>query len=316
MPVRRRSEGFDVRQPADAERFSRTGLLVDGAALVGGKAHRGTPVGITFFMATVVAVTTASACSWAHPGANPYRGDPLSALSDFAIPDETRRQLRMLMAAHRFTDVATITRDAIVGQQRYEGLREMHSGHGQTCHGAVDRSAWSDQLKERGLVYCAGDTCVIVPTICNNVSLVTRKPDELAPAAEDQESIDISPAAGPPPPVAASPSSQDGDVSALDFFPVPASEGGSFVADFASDGSGAGVGGASGSDAGGGGPIASGPLGAPVSPTLPTDVQASSSLPTVSAVPETATSMLMLIGLVSLVTYQRAGKRRSMARGR
>jgi hypothetical protein len=321
VPCRGWSEGFDFRQRAETERISRTSLLVDGTSVVTRKAHGGTSVGITFVMATVIAATAASACSWAHPGANPYRGDPLSALSDFTMTDETRRQLRVLMAAHRYTDVATITRDAIVGQQRYEGLREMHSGRGQTCHGAVDRSAWSDQLQERGLVYCAGDTCVIVPTICNNVSLVTRKPDELAQAAEE-EPIDISPAAGPPSPVAASPLSQDNDLPTPDFFPVPVSEGGGSVAGITSGGGGASAGGDTGCAAGcfigggggnsgsdvGGGPISSGPSGGPGSPTGPANVPPPGSLPPVSAVPEAPTSMLMFIGLISLMTYRRIRK--------
>ena len=37
-------------------------------------------------------------CSWARPGANPYRGDPVRALADFAIPEPTRRTLRSVMA--------------------------------------------------------------------------------------------------------------------------------------------------------------------------------------------------------------------------
>ena len=133
-------------------------------------------------------------CSWAHPGANPYRGNPVAALADFDLPAPTRRKLAGLMAAHRYTDVAAITRDTISGAQDYTDLREMHSGRGQVCHGGVDRSAWAPGHTERGLVYCADDACVIVPTICNNVSLVTRRP----PVAAADEPLDIEPAAGPP----------------------------------------------------------------------------------------------------------------------
>ena len=155
-------------------------------------------MGLNLIMATAMAAALAGGCSWAHPGANPYRGDPPAALADFAMPEETRRQLHAQMAAHRYTDVVTITRDGIVGQRQYGDLREMHSGHGQVCHGGVDRSAWSAKHEERGLVYCVGETCVIVPTVCNNVSLVTRKPDEASVLEGEDESIDISPAAGPP----------------------------------------------------------------------------------------------------------------------
>lgn len=152
-------------------------------------------MGIQLIMTTVLA-TTVTGCSWAHPGANPYRGDPVAALADFDLRQETRRKLAAMMAVHATTDVATITRDRIAGATDYADLREMHSGHGQVCHGAVDRSAWSATRRERGLVYCADDACVIVPTICNNVSLVTRRPEH--PVAGDEGPIDISPAAGPP----------------------------------------------------------------------------------------------------------------------
>ena len=153
-------------------------------------------VGLQLILSTTL-VAAQPGCSWAHPGANPYRSDPARALADFDLPEPTRQQLRALMAAHRYTDVAKITRDDIVGADgAYTGLREMHSGRGQVCHGEVDRSAWSAEHRERGLVYCVADACVIVPTICNNVSLVSRKPDRAA--ALDDSPIDIEPAAGPP----------------------------------------------------------------------------------------------------------------------
>ena len=272
-------------------------------------------MGISFVMATVVAATAASGCSWAHPGANPYRGDPTSALADFAMADDTRRRLRALMAAHHYTDVATITRDDIVGQQHYDDLREMHSGHGQTCHGAVDRSAWSDQVQERGLVYCAGDTCVIVPTICNNVSLVTRKPDEHAQAAEDDGPIDISPSAGPPPMAATAPSNEDSGQATPEFLPAPPGDSGSSVDDNAGGGGTSGAAccfiGSGGNGGGGAGnPIASGPTGTPgSSPTGPTGTPPVGSSPPVSAVPEAPASMLMLAGLAVLLALARRSRR-------
>ncbi len=153
-------------------------------------------LGLQLILSTSL-VAAPPGCSWAHPGANPYRGDPAQVLADFDLPQATRDALRALMRAHRPTDVATITRDDIVGEHAgYADLREMHSGHGRVCHGEVDRSAWSAQRHERALVYCAGDACVIVPTICNNVSLVSRKPDRVA--VLDDSPIDIEPAAGPP----------------------------------------------------------------------------------------------------------------------
>ena len=140
-------------------------------------------------------VSVAAGCSWAQPGANPYKGDPARALADFDLPEDARRKLRTMLQAHRPTEVVTITRDDIVGEHRYADLRDMHSGGGRVCHGPVDRSAWRADHRERALVYCADDACVILPTICNNISRVSRRPDE---TATEDSPLDIEPAAGPP----------------------------------------------------------------------------------------------------------------------
>jgi hypothetical protein len=177
-------------------------------------------MGIELIMTVVMATSVGSGCSWAHPGANPSRGAPTSALADFPMSEDTRRQLRALMEAHRYTDVVTITRDDISGKSRYGDLRMMHSGRGELCHGSVDRSEWSATHQERGLVYCVGETCVIVPTVCNNVSLLSREPDEppLQSGMADGP-IDISPAAGPP--AAQEPmTSALADNGPLDFLPA------------------------------------------------------------------------------------------------
>jgi hypothetical protein len=166
---------------------------------------------------TALASAALGSCSWENPGANPYRGDPVDVLVDFGLPDKTRQRLADLMRAHRFSDLVTITRDSIEGQQSYDNLRQMHSGHGVVCRGTVDRSRWPAAHVERGLVYCADGACVLVPTVCNNVSLVSRiepaRPEEAAP-------IDISPNAGPTPP---STESADADSGALlaDAWAVP-----------------------------------------------------------------------------------------------
>ncbi len=250
-------------------------------------------------VAAAMLATAAPACSWAHPGANPYRGDPVRALADFDLPAPTRRKLGALMAAHRTTDVVAITRDDIVGTHDYGDLREMHSGGGRVCHGAVDRSAWSPARRERGLVYCADDACVIVPTICNNVSLVSRKPDRAALA--DDMPIDIAPAAGPPsaPPVevaAAAPT----DSAPLDFMP-PAAGGGSGGAD-------------SPGDTGPGLPI-TGSLPCcdtvpifPIVPLIPV-------VPPLAAVPEAPTWALLVAG-AALFAVRRGQRRRTQARSR
>ena len=174
-------------------------------------------IGIELILSTTL-VATPPACEWSHPGANPYRGDPVAALADFDLPPATRAALRDRLRAHAPTDAATITRDDIVGENgAYADLREMHSGHGRVCHGVVDRSAWSATRREKALVYCAGDACVIVPAICHNVSLVSRKPEH---AAEDDGPIDIEPAAGPPAPLPP-PSTPPQDAGPPGFVPTP-----------------------------------------------------------------------------------------------
>jgi len=259
-------------------------------------------------MAAVVASTVGSGCSWAHPGANPYRGVPAAVLADFAMADETRRQLRGLMAARRYTDVVTITRDRIAGQHAYSDLRQMHSGHGQVCHGSVDRSAWSPTHEERALVYCVGETCVLVPTVCNNVSLVTRQPEEDPLQSGADEPIDISPAAGPTPPPSDVAAAQDPASDPLDFTPTGGDSGaggdGATGSGFPSSALGGGLGGG-----GGGGDIpccGSGTTG-PVDPGGPPVVTPS------SPVPEVPEWSLLLAGMALVSALGRRVTGRSQA---
>ena len=270
---------------------------------------RAVSLGLQLVLSTVIA-TAPAGCSWAHPGANPYRGDPVHALADFDMPPSTRDKLRELMAAHRYTDVATITRDDIVGTHGYTDLREMHSGGGQVCHGAVDRSAWAADRHERGLVYCADEVCVVVPTICNNVSLVSRKPDQ--PATLDDTPIDISPAAGPAPtpadtPATPPPSAVPTDATPLlDFFPTPEGGGGSPIPPIG----GGEVGGLPG---GGypGGPIGGGGTGCcdtgPVGPIGPGGGPGTPPVIT-SPVPEAPAWALLLAGIALIASLK--GQRR------
>jgi uncharacterized membrane protein YgcG len=266
-------------------------------------------MGIDLIMAAVMAAAAGSGCSWAHPGANPYRGQPPAALADFPMPEQTRRQLRALMAAQRYTDVVTITRDGIAGQRHYDDLREMHSGHGQLCHGRVDRSAWSATHEERGLVYCVDDTCVIVPTVCNNVSLVTRKPEEGPLQAGADEPIDIAPAAGPPPAPAPADAqvAQAAESGPLDFISTlpdtPGGGGGGGGGGPGLPGGGGPIGGGGGGGGGGGaefpccgpGPVGpGGPVTPPVTPASP--------------VPEAPTWALLLAGIAALAARRRQAR--------
>jgi hypothetical protein len=130
-------------------------------------------------------------CSWEHPGANKYRGLPVNALKDYYMDYQVRAALQVKMNQHLYDDVVEIRRDGVVG---YKNLRDMHYGKDGYCPGAVDTSRWDALHVERGLVYCVADTCVIVPTVCNNVSLIDKESSSVVGLGE--EPIDISPSAG------------------------------------------------------------------------------------------------------------------------
>ena len=279
-------------------------------------------IGIELILTTTLAATP-PACSWNHPGANPYRGDPVRALVDFDLSPATRDALRELMRAHRPTDTVTITRDDIVGASAgYTDLREMHSGHGRVCHGAVDRSGWSVRRQERALVYCADDACVIVPAICHNVSLVSRKP---AQVAQGDGPIDIEPAAGPPGATGPSTTSPSPDAGPLGFLPTP--EGGGGLPGGGGSGGSPPVDGGSppdvpidgvppGGDGGGGGgppPMGAPPVDSPpggglpccdTAPGIPVGPGAPGTPPIIS-VPESPAWLLLLAGLAALRPWRR-----------
>ena len=114
-------------------------------------------------------------CSWDSPGTNPYRGELSAAVDHYTdIPAATRAALKARIDQQRYDDIAVIGRSHITGGWRYSPeIRDMHFGNGRLCR-KVTRQRWSAQAEERGLVYCEGVHCIIVPTVCRNVSRVTR----------------------------------------------------------------------------------------------------------------------------------------------
>ncbi len=125
--------------------------------------------------ALLTAPATLPSCSWDRPGVNPFVGDVVAAVDRYAdIPADVRGKLKARMAKRQYDEIATITRGGISGKARYEAaIRDMHFGTGQVCN-TVTRDRWSDQHQERGLVYCESGHCIIVPTVCRNVSRITR----------------------------------------------------------------------------------------------------------------------------------------------
>lgn len=147
-----------------------------------------------------LAASTASLpqCSWDKPGANPFMGDVVAAVDRYRdIPAPVRAKLKARMQARQYDEIALITRDAITGKAEYGAdIRDMHFGAGSICQ-TVTRSKWTAQAQERGLVYCEDGHCILVPTVCRNVSRITRKvappPPAQTAAADPQTELEMEP---------------------------------------------------------------------------------------------------------------------------
>jgi hypothetical protein len=135
-------------------------------------------------------------CSWDRPGHNPFVGDVVAAVDRYTdIPPPVRADLKKRIAERRYDEIAVIKRDAITGRHNYAPeIREMHFGRGQVC-GTVTRAKWSDAAEELGLVYCESGHCILIPTVCRNVSRITRLPGSPAAAAESAAPAAPEPAA-------------------------------------------------------------------------------------------------------------------------
>jgi hypothetical protein len=141
---------------------------------------------MSLVLAAALAASTATVpvCSWDRPGRNVFQGDVVSAVDRYAdIPPDVRERLKKRMAEYRYDEVATIRRDTIEGRHAYTDLRDMHFGQGQLCR-SVTRDKWAAGAEERGLVYCDSGHCLIVPTVCRNLSRVTRGPAQAPLVAE------------------------------------------------------------------------------------------------------------------------------------
>jgi hypothetical protein len=250
-------------------------------------------------------------CSWDRPGHNPFYGDVVAAVDRYTdIPADVRARLKQRMAKRDYDDIASIRRDSIDGKASYEpALRDMHFGTGRVCAN-VSRQHWLPAHQERGLVYCEGAECIIVPTVCRNVSRITRKapavlasrePLERDTAAPGDELLFPAPGAGPLTDTSSTNAvNPPGDGSARAAGVGPSSGG-------TTDSAGPGA-------ADGNAPLASGPFGGvpfgnvlqPVGGRL-FDVPVLVPVPVV-AVPEPGTWALLVAGLVAagLVRSQRS----------
>ena len=123
-------------------------------------------------------------CNWNRPGVDPFMGDVVAAVDRYTdIAPQVREQLKERMRARQYDEIVVISRDAIRGKGNYNArISEMHFGPGRVCRN-VTRAGWSEQMQERGLVYCVQGQCILVPTICRNVSRITQAPASAPPAA-------------------------------------------------------------------------------------------------------------------------------------
>ena len=145
------------------------------------------------------------ACSWDRPGHNPFMGDVVAAVDRYRdIPEVVRARLQARMAKREYDDVVSIGRDSISGRAEYGStISDMHFGTTSVCR-SVTRAGWSPRMQERGLVYCEGRHCILVPTVCRNVSRITRSAvsPERAEAPEDIDDPTVPPGAVPAGPLA------------------------------------------------------------------------------------------------------------------
>ncbi|MBV8469339.1 MAG: MHFG family PEP-CTERM protein [Burkholderiaceae bacterium] len=174
-------------------------------------------------IALAASTATYPHCSWDRPGLNPFMGDVVAAVDRYPdIPAEERAKLKARMAQRQYDEIVTITRDSITGRSTYSpDIRDMHFGSGSVCK-TVSREKWKPNQEERGLVYCEGNQCIIVPTVCRNVSRITRvgRPVAAMPAtaptlASAEHQIDEGPLAFDPPAAGAPAATTSPDRSTL-----------------------------------------------------------------------------------------------------
>jgi hypothetical protein len=269
-------------------------------------------------------------CNWDRPGVNPFMGDVVAAVDRYQdIPADTRAKLKARMQTRSYDDIVVIERDRIHGKAAYAPeITDMHFGAGSVCR-TVTRARWTANMQERGLVYCEDGHCILVPTVCRNVSRIRRAEPvasaKAAPAtpAEDTSPLEFEPPAAGPVAAAGTPETFASASGVPSLGSAPSDGGGmTFGGGGGTPGSFGGGGGAPGPSFGGGGipalpPATARPTETPVDvpidstppvrpPVTPPDLPV---LPPVipPAVPEPGSWALIAMGL--LVVAYRARRR-------
>lgn len=131
---------------------------------------------LALFAGTAQAWTPVERCSWDRPGADRYTGTTSAAVAAYTgIPQATRtRLMARLDKPSVYDDIIEIRRDSVT--PGYSDLFQMHfGGLGKVCQ-TVTRAGWKAADLQRALVYCEDGECIAVPTVCGNVSRITRLP--------------------------------------------------------------------------------------------------------------------------------------------
>ena len=118
-------------------------------------------------------------CSWNNPGHMPFVGDITRGVDDYTdIPTAVREKLKARIDAFDFDDIARIRRDSISNGKYNATIKGMHFGRNSMCND-IDRSQWDKDREEIGMVFCEDAHCILGPTICRNVSRITKEKDSL-----------------------------------------------------------------------------------------------------------------------------------------
>lgn len=156
-------------------------------------------------LSIIGAVAISASCAWDQPrGTHAITAVPPSALVDNYqdIPRATRDRIKARMDALKYDDIAEIRQGSILGEWRYSGLRDMHFGaRGQKMCREVSLAGWTPEETERSLIYCEDGHCIAVPSVCRNVSRITRGAKR-TPLPPGPMAFDIPPAEIDPLPVA------------------------------------------------------------------------------------------------------------------
>jgi hypothetical protein len=115
-------------------------------------------------------------CEWSNPGYNRYTGTTIQAISQLGLPQPVVKELQAKVVAKNYDDQVKIGKSFIQGKYNYlPDISYMHFGTDRVCK-VVTRTKWDWGHEESGLVYCVGDSCVLIPAVCGNVALINKKP--------------------------------------------------------------------------------------------------------------------------------------------